>query len=85
MTTSLAEAPRLILVNVCAIAVSGMGWNVNHYLKGRPFKARPAYSRGQKPNQDSSEQTLSRFGDCRLSRRMDRDDCLMIDVRVIHV
>ena len=85
MKTSLAKAPRLITVNLCAIAVSGMDWNLNYYLKGTPFKARQAFSRGQKPNKDSSDQTLSRFGDCRLSRRVDRDDCLMIDVRVIHV
>lgn len=58
---------------------------MNYYLKGMPFKARPAFSKGQKPNKDSSEQPLSRFGDCRLSHRMDRDDCLMINVRVIHV
>ena len=85
MKTPLAKAPRLITVNLCAIAVSGMDWNLNYYLKGTPFKARQAFSRGQKPNKDSSEQRLSRFGNCRLSRLVDGDYCLMIDVRVIHV
>ena len=85
MKTSLAEIPRFILVNVCAIIVSGLDWNVNYYLMGMPFKARPAFSKGQKPNKDSSEQRLSRFGNCRLSRLVDGDDCIMIDVRVIHV
>ena len=56
-----------------------------YYLKGRPFEARLALSKGQKLNKDSSEQTLSRLGDCRLSRGVDGDDCLMIDVWVIHV
>jgi hypothetical protein len=47
--------PAVFLMNVCAIVVSGLDWNVNEYLKGRPFKVSPAFNEGQKPNKDSPE------------------------------
>jgi hypothetical protein len=85
MKTSLAETPQCFLVDVRAIVVSELDLNVDRYVKGSPFKARPAFSKGQKRNKDSPEQHLSRFRDRRFSRRGDGNHCLMIDFRVILV